>query len=249
MLFENSEYSLLVLGIAGGAGYVYHGHCSSSFLVLKNNDPLFVVDLGAGVTRTLHSYGYDIPDTIIVTHNHTDHAGELPVVVRVEEAKGRRLNIVSASPVSERLLHYRMAEHNDLYPADTLAEWHAVVPDQTSSLTDELDITFLETRHSEVCYGFVISRKQDNFPLLGYTADSGYYPSLYDNILGCSVSIYDARPSGNQWHASIDELTPYLKRNSFIIGHGIYEAVDLNEHMLQPGQRILIGEGGSDEVC
>ncbi|EAR59569.1 MBL fold metallo-hydrolase [Neptuniibacter caesariensis] len=241
-LNDQDEYSILILGIAGGAGYVYEGHCSSSFLLLKGEKPVCLIDLGLGVTRTLTQYGYSLPDTVIITHNHTDHAGELPVVIRVEESKGRRLNIAAATPVSERLKHQRMAEHNDLYPAETLANWLSLPPNERSDLTDDLQIQFIEAKHSEKCFGFKLFLKGIDTPLLGYTGDSGFYPSLYQQISQCSVSIFDARPNGNEWHAGIDELEAY-QRTSYIIGHGMIGLDSEDERLLQSGQRVTIRVG------
>lgn len=233
------KLSVLILGVAKGAGHVYEGVCSSSFLILKNAMPFCLVDLGLGVTHKLQSYGYSIPDNVIITHNHTDHAGELPVVLRVEEAQGRKLKIYSAHQVSERLRTMRLAEHAELYTSSDLAEWYSPAPDTAIALDDELSITFYKSQHSECCFGFVIS--QGKKPLIGYTADSGFNPELYNRIAQCKVSIYDARENGNKWHASIEEAAPYLETGGFIIGHGLNtEAIPKDKGFLFPGQIINI---------
>ncbi|WP_019621394.1 MBL fold metallo-hydrolase [Amphritea japonica] len=246
MLKPNYEQiSLLVLGVSGGAGHVYDGSCSSSFLILKNDEPVALIDLGLGVIRSLNHYGYSLPDTVVITHNHTDHSGELPVVLRVEEARGRLLNIVAAAPVSERLREHRMAEHAELYQASDLANWLSPESEVETPLIDNLYITFHATRHSELCFGFVISRLSGTkkTPLIGYTGDSGCFPSLYNKISRCMVSVFDARLKGNKWHAAIEEAQPFLTEHSYIIGHGM-DVQNIPEHsrMMRPGQLISIPE-------
>ena len=241
------QISLLVLGVSGGAGHVYGGNCSSSFLILKNGMPIVLVDLGLGVIRALEHYGYSLPDTIVITHNHTDHAGELPVVLRVEETKGRRLSIIAAASVSKRLQQHRMAEHAELYLPSELASWISPEPEVEIPLLDDLCITFHATQHSELCFGFVISRSNghEKTPLIGYTADSGYLPSLYDEVSRCIVSVFDARVKSSKWHAGMEEIEPYLQPHSYILGHGI-DIHEIPEHsrMMRPGQLIHIPENG-----
>lgn len=237
------KFSIRVLGVAGGAAHVYEGLCSSSFLITKNGEPFCLVDLGLGVTQALRHAGYDIPDKVIITHNHTDHAGELPVVLRVEEALGRKLSIYSAKPVSERLRQHRMAEHSDLYCSSQLANWVSPFPEENIPLSDNLSIAFYSSQHSECCYGFVIYLEENNkySPLIGYTADSGFNPELYKRISQCKHAIYDARERGNQWHASLDEVKPFLNRNASIIGHGIDKVNSKTiPNLLFPGQLINI---------
>jgi ribonuclease BN (tRNA processing enzyme) len=233
----DNTLSLLILGVAGGAGHIYDGSCSSSFLVLKDDQPICLIDLGLGVTRRLKDYGYCLPETLVITHNHTDHAGELPVVLRVESAQQRRLNIVAAAPVAERLKQHRMAEHAELFQPDELANWIAPAPETTIPLVDDLDITFHAAQHSELCFGFVISRA--DIPLIGYTADSGCFAPLYETLSHCQVAIYDARPKGSLWHAGLDEVTPFLNDHAYIIGHDMDEqSIPEGSRLLRPGQYI-----------
>ena len=55
--------------------------------------------------------GQPVPDSIYISHNHSDHAGELPVLLAVESAcKGRLLRVFAHSKVMPRLLKHRLHE-------------------------------------------------------------------------------------------------------------------------------------------
>ena len=63
-----------------------------------------LVDLGLGV---VHSYqknfpGFQLPNLIYISHNHTDHAGELPVVIAVE---GKKRLLRCIAEVEQKAIH------------------------------------------------------------------------------------------------------------------------------------------------
>lgn len=242
---SSSTLSLRVLGVAGGAGHVYQGLCSSSFLLLYKQQPWCLVDLGFGVTYTLHQQGYELPPHIIITHNHSDHAGELPVVLRVEQARGRKLDIIAAAPVSERLQTHRMAEHRQLLDIAQLAQWSAPKPETLHPLDANFALRFHASKHSECCYGFVLYQRQPDAltPILGYSGDSGFCQPLYQQLSVCRHAIFDARASGSAWHASFDEVRPYLGERRYIIGHGMDSgSTQKQQGLLLPGQEIQLME-------
>ena len=50
-----------------------------------------MADLGIGVCKSAQELIGEVPSTIFISHNHSDHAGELPVVLAVEGSKHRVL--------------------------------------------------------------------------------------------------------------------------------------------------------------
>jgi len=75
------DLSVVVLG-SGGPGAV--GRAASSFLVLLDGTPRILVDAGPGSFARLGETGlpFGAVDTILLTHLHADHAGELPGLVK-----------------------------------------------------------------------------------------------------------------------------------------------------------------------
>lgn len=73
--------SVVVLG-SGGPGAV--GRAATSFLVLIDGTPKILVDAGPGSFTRLGEtrLPIDAVDTILLTHLHADHAGELPGLIK-----------------------------------------------------------------------------------------------------------------------------------------------------------------------
>ncbi|CAK0811884.1 unnamed protein product [Prorocentrum cordatum] len=91
------------LGAGAGVTHVYHGEPSSAWALEYRGRPLLLADVGAGVTSSALRQLGQLPSTILVSHNHTDHAGELPVVLAVEALqRGRRMRVVAAPEVASR---------------------------------------------------------------------------------------------------------------------------------------------------
>ncbi|BCN93502.1 hypothetical protein THMIRHAM_12870 [Thiomicrorhabdus immobilis] len=220
---QDSQFELVVLGTGGGASAIYDGLASSSFMLLHQGTPFCLVDLGLGVGRevvTQFPQFSQFPRNVIITHNHSDHSGDLPVVLRVEQARGNKMQVFAAKEVSRRLQTYRMAEHLQQLSVEELADWPEIEPFQSVELSHGLTIEFYPGFHSELSYGFVL-RDQQGQARLGYTGDSCVDSGLYDFIQQAQVCIFDARLKPNTWHASFAELKDVLKANAYIIGHGL----------------------------
>lgn len=235
------NYELQVTGTGAGASYLYEGLCSSSFMLTENGKPFCLVDLGLGVTqKVLETFGA-LPQNVIITHNHSDHAGELPVVLRVEQAKGNLLTVFAEAQVAQQLKTQRLGEHLEVAKADDLADWQTPQETQPIKFYQDLTITFYPGIHSVRSCGFMI-RKQGH-PVLAYTGDSIFNSDFYQCLCVADVFIMDARKHPNQWHASFAEVLAFQSPKGYILGHGLSVEAALEEkkaglNVLIPGDKI-----------
>jgi len=217
---RNSKFELVVVGSGAGASYIYDGLTSSSFMLLCDGEPFCLVDLGLGVGRKVIEFFGQFPKNIVITHNHSDHAGDLPVVLRVELAKQKKSKVFAAEPVVARLKQARVAEHLEQMSAEALSDWVGLNPTEKAEIGHGLTIEFYQGVHSELSFGFMI-RDQDNQARLSYTGDSQFVEDLYQTLSVANVFIMDARPKHNAWHASFDQVQDWLKSGAYILGHGL----------------------------
>ncbi len=210
---------LVVLGSGAGASYLYDHLPSSSFMLLANQQPFCLVDLGFGVTHQVLQQFKTFPKQVIVTHNHSDHAGELPVVARVELAQGRKLQVFAEQEIAERLKSHRLAEHADQFSPEEIIDWVTPPIAKRTPLAHGLEISFYPGKHSEKSCGFILY--QANHPIFSYSADSQLDEAFYTILNKAETFIMDARPQSNAWHADFTEIKPWLQTHRYILGHGI----------------------------
>ena len=166
---------------------------------------------------------------VFVTHNHSDHSGELPVVISVEAMKGNTIRIFSQRLVSKRLRELRCAElfsctalaqlekHTEWIccdesvrvPLDTPCKWHKL---------PRLWIQVLRAQHSELCYGFLLFRtdNQDDQPILAFSGDSGCDHLFFDQLWRAKMLFLDGRKVGTWEHAGFSEIEDFYQRKQLL---------------------------------
>ena len=230
---QKSNFELVVIGSGAGASYIYDGLTSSSFMLLKSGEPFCLIDLGLGVGRQVIERFGQFPRNIVITHNHSDHAGDLAVVLLVELVKECKSKVIAATAVTERLKQHRIAEHLEQMNDEALADWVAGDENEKTDIGFGLTIQFYQGVHSELSYGFVV-RDENGHARLSYTGDSKFETDLYQNLSEADVFIMDARPKANPWHANFIEVKEWLTPNGYILGHGLTKEQAMTEYASLP---------------
>ncbi|CAE7200618.1 unnamed protein product [Symbiodinium natans] len=242
--------TLHCLGTGAGRTAVYDGECSSSWALAYDRRPFFLADLGLGVCKQALRYLGEIPSTIFISHNHSDHAGELPVVLAVEGLQKRRpMSVIAEPEVLARLRVYRM--HELLSTGIDMSEFATWVPAPEGfrvGIQSEAGLVHLTThraQHSELCFG---ARLDIGSLSVGWTSDSGFSPSLLGSLNCPSLLLIDARKVGGHEHASFKEIAEYVANNENVEFLGAPVA----GHLFTPREGIcqlaIIGYGSSAEA-
>lgn len=236
---------LLVLGTGKGATAVYQGSPSSSFVLIVDGKCRLLVDIGIGVAQEcITSCGY-IPDHVFVTHNHTDHSGELPVVLAVEQARGRKLSIISGPLVEEVLKAHRLHELlSTEISLNEFARWTRALPGNSIQIDADIQLKIFRACHQEPSYGFLLYVK--GTPILGFSGDSGYDEGFYRQLLDAPWVLLDGRAEGNSDHAEFTEINDFARqhpRHQFLVtGHGEDPGTASPLHLVHKGDRITLWE-------
>src|ERR1700722_299979 len=112
---QSSAYELVCLGVGKGATAVYSNKTSSSFALRHRatGECVLLIDMGLGSIFALQTYLSGIPNVkprqTFISHNHTDHSGELPVYI-ANEALSSTVRILCHTDVQPRLRQHRCAE-------------------------------------------------------------------------------------------------------------------------------------------
>jgi ribonuclease BN (tRNA processing enzyme) len=92
---KHGRLEVLVLGSGGPRAF---GRAASSYAVLIDGVPKILVDAGPGAFFQMGRLGLDVSrlDTILLTHLHIDHSGDLPAVILAR-------SLISKTPISFRV--------------------------------------------------------------------------------------------------------------------------------------------------
>ncbi|PFX18639.1 Serine/threonine-protein kinase Nek6 [Stylophora pistillata] len=232
---RTNTVELYCVGTGTGTTAVLHGQPSSSAIVFHRGKPLLMVDVGAGVVKACRerlAYN-EFPRNVFITHNHLDHAGELPLLFAFESmrrylAREPRLRVLSGPEVQHKLKIHRLDEMLSLYTPEQAADWLACEQNGGPTYLDDdkqFSIKTYRTLHSEICYGFVLYFKEE--PILGYCVDSGFKEDVFEFFFQASTVIVDARDNGTKEHASFAEVVEYVTKiqpsdtKVYVTGYGI----------------------------
>jgi ribonuclease BN (tRNA processing enzyme) len=229
-----SSYDLVCLGVGKGATAVYSNKTSSSFALVRRStgECILLIDIGLGSIFALQNYLKNVnikPRQIFVSHNHSDHSGELPVYIANEAVKSI-VRVYCFIGIQSRLRQHRCAEL-DSSTTDLFRNVQWIMCDESQDV--ELDsgdpksvlkIRVHQSQHSELCAGFVLY--ENNQAILSFSGDSGFNTSLYTFLWTAPTILVDGRQTSTYEHASFDEILNFYKttgaqRQVFVYHYGL----------------------------
>ncbi|CAF0901046.1 unnamed protein product [Rotaria sordida] len=229
-----SSYDLLCLGVGKGATAVYSNQASSSFALLhrSTNECILLIDIGLGSIFALQKYLKNPnikPRQIFVSHNHTDHSGELPVYIANEALKSI-VCIYCYIGIQPRLRQNRCAEL-DSSTTDLFHNVKWIMCDELQDVeldsgdpNSKLKIRVQRSQHSELCAGFILY--ENDQPILSFSGDSGFNVPFYKFLWMAPTILVDGRATSTYEHASFDEILNFYntigeQRQVFVYHYGL----------------------------
>ena len=236
-------YSVQCLGVGRGATNFLNGDPSTAYILKKDGTPVLFLDMGAGVGRSAAALLDDnLPKTLYISHNHSDHTGDLPVFIA--KHRGQPITLLGHKNILSIVREHRLHE----LPSVGVSPDQDVnyVPGDLSSPIQYEDLEFhmLRSDHAYECYGFVL--KMSDVPILGWTADSCFDTQIYEAVSQAPIAIAHGRdrPSGD--HAAFDEIDAFAgtaPNTHFYVAHyGNTESTfsEPNVSLLKIGQEIRL---------
>lgn len=233
--------TLLTLGTGAGTTTVLYGDPSSSFAIVLGEECRLLVDLGYGVARQALRFLNSLPTKVYISHNHSDHSGDLPVAALKSANQGKPFTIWSEPEVERRLKEHRFHEFQEAgaLPED-IADWIGAPENTETAIDDDFSIVPHRGQHSEICFGLVLRFRGK--AILGYSADSGFCKELYNHLLEAPILVLDGRAKGSTEHASFEELETFANtvpdKSIYVIHYGRPDEAPTRLNPLRLGEAI-----------
>jgi ribonuclease BN (tRNA processing enzyme) len=174
---------LTVLGHSGG--FPAAGEATSGYL-LEVEGRHILIDCGSGVLANLFRFiGLEQLDAVILTHLHTDHICDIPMLKQAIEMYRKNGRDLPALPVIAPATPETVAAS---LQSDGVLIVGQIVPGSTLSLFGA-QIRFLPVEHPVETYGLVIDSEGNRF---AYTADSVPCTNLQLLLQDSDLALMDA---------------------------------------------------------
>ncbi|MEM7276503.1 MAG: MBL fold metallo-hydrolase [Pseudomonadota bacterium] len=212
-------------------------------MLTENGRPLLQVDAGFGVVRTFRKNFSEPSCPILITHNHSDHAAELPVLGALLYKAGIREALLAEQSVLTRLVEHRLHELRSTgLSLDSFFDFHAINGPEKHSLTRDFEIELIHAKHSERSFGFILYHEEK--AIFSASSDSGYSNSLYRKLSQAPIVMLDGREQGNHDHASFSDIETWAGENTdidvWVTGYGICDYKPSNFRLVAPGEPICL---------
>lgn len=204
------------LKILGSVSPYPNLNCNCIGYLIYDNDDKILLDCGNGITR-LMKFPNELENlTIIISHLHKDHYGDLGAIAYasfVYHNLGLLKNKVKVYIPNDKdlqdynyLMNYGNENYMDFY-----------VYDENSNIDiDDINISFYKTMHPIKTYAINVIKKSNK---ISYSADTGYDENLIPffknaDLLICESSFLKHQKNGNVNHLSAYEAALLAKKSS-----------------------------------
>jgi hypothetical protein len=238
--------SIIPLGVGRGADGVFRDACSSSLLIMDDARPILLVDVGYGVVRRYSKISSEFTCPIYISHNHSDHTAELPIIGPVLRSRGIRLPLLAEAGVMERIRQHRLHELLATgIPLDDFFEFRPLEVGAVYQLTEDVGLEPIQGLHAERSFGFILCWR--GAPILAASGDSGYSEDLYSKLSVADNLLLDGRESGNSEHAAFDRLDLWAAEHPgakvWVTGYGETTYSPHHFSLCRPGEAIHLTLG------
>ena len=225
--------------------------CSSAFAITEGTTPLLLVDVGFGVVRAYRQHFGENICPIFITHNHSDHAAELPVLGALLSSTSTPGTLYAETLVLDRIVEHRLHELVSTgSPIDDFFDCRPLSANVIASIDGNHAIELLEAQHSERCFGFILYR--DGSPVFAASSDSAYSTDYYNKLARAPIVLLDGREHGNKEHSSFEEIEAWAGETQettvWVSGYGTSSYAPSGFRLAVPGQSIPLVNVVSDDT-
>lgn len=185
-----------VVHVLGSGAAFSDGHRTTTMLALEGRTGIVVVDCGGDVVQRLLAHGLDPlrVSALIVTHEHADHVGGLPLMVERLWLAGRRspLPVIGIAPAVAQACRLHDAFDTGDWPgyAGIAARVVAHEPGAVVLEDEDWHITAAPGVHSVPAIGLRVAARSG--AVLAYSGDTAYDASIVALARGADLLLHEA---------------------------------------------------------
>lgn len=242
-----TDHELIFIGTGGGRIHSSTQHRRTGGIIYAFNGKQAHIDPGPGAIVYLNQMGINRQNTkwIIVTHNHTDHQNDVPIII---ESVHKSLN----TPAGILISTDNYIESLDSYYKDLLIKIYSMNNGKTVTIDPLTSIRGTKVVHGTMeGFGMIIKQNDPHNTSktykIGFTSDTEIYAD-YGNIYSdLDILVANVLRPGNKVcnrHACVDEVLPALKiaqPKVCIVTHygAMFDPPGLKNHLIEEQMEIM----------
>jgi len=251
-----NDHELIFLGTGGGRIHCVTQYRHTGGFIYCFNGSQAHIDPGPGAIVYLNQMKIDRLKTkwIIVSHNHTDHCNDAPVIIEsVHQNLATKAGVLVSPPDYIELL--------STYYKSILAEIIPMELGKSYSLSPFSKMIGTKTIHAPPImeFGFIMHQTDPNMEsnhyTLAYTSDTEIFSGFDETYKGVDILIANVLRPDNKTcarHSSVDQIIPMIKKikpKVFIMTHfGAFMDDERSNHNMVPQQVQKIQREVGDEI-